>query len=202
VHGGSGISLGLIEALRAMRPKAPFLELVHRIDRDTSGCIMIAKRRSILIHLHDALKAGTIKKRYLALVAGQWRGGKVIEAPLFKYVLRSGERMVRVDPTGKQSQTNIKTLESFPGATLIEASPVTGRTHQIRVHCQFMGHPIVGDQKYGELEFNRQAKIKGLDRLFLHAHQLVIKLPYDPFDLTITCPLPETCETYLAQLRA
>jgi 23S rRNA pseudouridine955/2504/2580 synthase len=196
VHGGSGISLGLIEALRGMRPQASFLELVHRLDRETSGCIMVAKKRSMLIHLHDCLKAGKIEKRYFALVEGKWKGGKSVEAPLLKYVLKSGERMVKVSPDGKQAQTTFEIIESFAQATLLQAKPVTGRTHQIRVHCAFMGNPIVGDQKYGNHGTNTEAR-----RLFLHAHQLVIELPYKPYHLTITCPMPQTLEKMCQELR-
>lgn len=200
VHGGSGVSLGLIEALRGMRPGAPFLELVHRLDRDTSGCIMIAKKRSMLIHLHNSLKAGTIEKRYFVLVKGKWKGGKSVDAPLHKYVLQSGERMVKVDPAGKCARTTFHILKSFSQATLLQATPVTGRTHQIRVHCAFMGHPIIGDQKYGEPDCNSQAKLMGFDRLFLHAHELVIKLPYEPFHLTVTSPMPPACDQYCQNL--
>ncbi len=201
VHGGSGISLGLIEAIRGMRPGAPFLELVHRLDRDTSGCVMIAKRRPMLTHLHDCLKSGKISKHYYALVHGKWKGGKTIEAPLHKFLLKSGERMVKVTPDGKSSKTTFEQLESFSQATLLQATPVTGRTHQIRVHCAFMGSPIIGDQKYGDRESDNQAKIQGYDRLYLHAHQLVVKLPYEPFSLTITCPMPEAFEKYCQELR-
>lgn len=192
VHGGSGISLGLIEALRLVRPKADFLELVHRLDRDTSGCVMIAKQRSMLLHLHQCLQSSEIEKRYYALVTGCWQAGKTVEAPLTKFVLRSGERMVKVDPKGKYAKTSYQVLETFSQATLLQAIPVTGRTHQIRVHCAFMGHPIVGDQKYGT---------QMAPRLFLHAHNLVIKLPYKPYELTISCHMPNDFETYCENLR-
>ncbi|MFI4938183.1 MAG: RluA family pseudouridine synthase [Candidatus Berkiellales bacterium] len=201
VHGGSGISLGLIEALRRTRPKEPFLELVHRLDRDTSGCVMIAKRRSMLLHLHESLKLGKIKKTYFALVEGCWQAGTMVEVPLLRYVLKSGERMVKVDPTGKPAKTSIKILESFPNATLLQASPLTGRTHQIRVHCAYKGHPIVGDQKYGSENTNRQAKQEGCDRLFLHAYQLIINLPYQPYTLSVVSPLKQDCEKYLSYLK-
>lgn len=201
VHGGSGISLGLIEALRAMRPDASFLELAHRLDRDTSGCVMIAKRRSMLIHLHDCLKSGKIEKRYFALVQGRWQGGKKVEAPLLKYVLKSGERLVKVDVEGKPSKTTFEIIESFVGATLLEAIPVTGRTHQIRVHCAFMGNPILGDQKYGDQDAKIKAKAAGYDGLFLHAHKLVIQLPNKADKLTITCPLPKPFIEYCQELR-
>lgn len=201
VHGGSGVSWGLIEALRQLRPYTPFLELVHRIDRDTSGCVMIAKKRAMLLHLHECLKTGNIQKQYYALVAGSWRGGKLVEAPLHKFVLPSGERMVKVSPEGKFAQTGVKILESYSQATLLQATPLTGRTHQIRVHCAFMGHPIYGDQKYGDSEKNRQAKEMGFTRLFLHAHQLVIELPNRREPLTVSSPLPKECQQFLTKLK-
>lgn len=201
-HGGSGISLGLIEALRLMRPKAPFLELVHRLDRETSGCIMIAKKRSMLKYLHECLKEGTIEKNYLALVQGRWQGkDRLVDAPLLKYVLRSGERMVKVDPAGKFAQTAVEILELYPQATLVKATPLTGRTHQIRVHCALKGHPIIGDEKYGDAEYNRQVKLQGADRLFLHAQKLVINLPYLSSPLTVTCPLPASYHQFCESLR-
>ncbi len=189
VHGGSGISLGLIEALRGIRENEPFLELVHRLDRDTSGCVMIAKSRSMLTHLHDCLKNGKIEKHYFALVQGKWKGGKQVSAPLHKYLLKSGERMVKVAQEGKPSLTHFDIIEGFKKATLLKATPLTGRTHQIRVHCAFMGHPIIGDEKYGKSD-------ETAPRLFLHAHQLVIDLPYHPHQLIITSPMPTGFETF------
>jgi 23S rRNA pseudouridine955/2504/2580 synthase len=202
VHGGSGVSWGLIEALRKLRPYAPFLELVHRLDRDTSGLVMIAKKRSMLVHLHECLKAGKIKKQYFALVIGAWRGGKLIEAPLHKYVLPSGERMVKVDDSGKFAKTGVKILESYQDATLLQVSPLTGRTHQLRVHCTYMGHPIFGDPKYGDAEKNNRAKVMGFGRLFLHAHQLVIELPNKAEPLTVTCDMPAECQQFLSKLKS
>ncbi len=198
VHGGSGVSLGLIEAMRAMRSDAPFLELVHRLDRDTSGCVMIAKSRSMLTYLHDCLKEGKIKKYYFALVQGKWKGGKSVDAPLHKFILKSGERMVKVDPQGKASKTQFEVVEYYADATLLKASPITGRTHQIRVHCAFMGHSIVGDEKYGQHDND---DTKHAERLFLHAHQLVINLPYAPHELIITCPMPKGFEQTCQNLR-
>jgi 23S rRNA pseudouridine955/2504/2580 synthase len=173
VHGGSGLSYGLIEALRAMRPEARFLELVHRLDRDTSGCIMVAKKRSALVALHAALRGDGVDKRYLALVAGQWpRGRRRVAAPLEKNTLQSGERMVRVSTGGKEALTEFEVIEQFAESTLVEARPITGRTHQIRVHAQYAGHPLACDDKYGDREADARFRERGLRRLFLHAHSL------------------------------
>lgn len=173
VHGGSGLSYGLIEALRAMRPEARFLELVHRLDRDTSGCIMVAKKRSALVALHAALRGDGVDKRYLALVAGQWaRGRRRVAVPLEKNTLQSGERMVRVSAAGKEALTEFQVVEQFAQATLVEARPITGRTHQIRVHAQYAGHPLACDDKYGDREADARFREQGLRRLFLHAHSL------------------------------
>lgn len=191
VHGGSGISLGLIESLRALRPEARFLELVHRLDRDTSGCIMIAKKRSMLTHLHQALQQGTIAKKYVALVEGQWQGGKAVTAPLLKQVLQSGERLVKVSPEGKPSRTEFRILQSSKLATWLEARPITGRTHQIRVHCAFAGSPIVGDAKYNSESQEKQ--------LYLHAYRLSIPLP-DEQRLEIEAPLPEHFRAKLKEI--
>ena len=185
VHGGSGLSLGLIEALRAMRPDCRSLELVHRLDRDTSGCVMIAKKRSMLRHLRE----GTITKTYITLVQGRWpkRLTRVTLA-LEKNTVRGGERMVRADEAGKASETRFRVLEVLRDATLLEAQPVTGRTHQIRVHAQVSGHPVAGDEKYGEREFNRQMREFGLRRLFLHAGSIELSLP-DGQPLVVSAPL-------------
>ncbi|MEQ3697035.1 MAG: 23S rRNA pseudouridine(955/2504/2580) synthase RluC [Pseudomonadales bacterium] len=201
VHGGSGISLGLIEALRQLRPEQKFLELVHRLDRDTSGLIMVAKKRSMLVWLHKQLQQDGVDKRYLALVEGQWSKRKLkVDAPLEKNNLQSGERMVRVSPSGKASLTKFQLIESLAGASLIEAKPVTGRTHQIRVHTQYAGHAIACDPKYGSDEFAKFMKTKGLNRLFLHAWRLVITLP-DGEQKTFEAPLDERLNGVVANLR-
>lgn len=173
VHGGSGVSIGLIEALRQMYPEHARLELVHRLDRDTSGCILISKKRQVLKGIHRQLQDGGVDKVYFALVAGrmeqklQW-----VEAPLLKNVLQSGERLVRVSNQGKAAKTDFKVLERYKDFTLLEAKPITGRTHQIRVHAQYIGHPIVGDSRYGDEYGNKLAKKAGINRLFLHANRL------------------------------
>ena len=173
VHGGSGVSFGVIEILRSARPQAPFLELVHRLDRDTSGCLIIAKKRSALRHLHKLLREDGMTKRYHALLRGIWHGGeRRVTAPLRKNVLQSGERVVKVEAEGKQSQTLFIPVQRWNAATLVEAVPFTGRTHQIRVHAAFLKQPIAGDEKYGDADFNRAMQEKGLRRLFLHASSL------------------------------
>ncbi|MFL0798333.1 MAG: 23S rRNA pseudouridine(955/2504/2580) synthase RluC [Cellvibrionaceae bacterium] len=203
VHGGSGISLGLIEALRQMRPDARFLELVHRLDKDTSGCIMIAKKRSMLRHLHEVIREKKVDKIYNALVVGRWPNRKKqVDAPLQKNELKSGERVVRVDPQGKASLTEFKVLERFgDDFTLVEAMPITGRTHQIRVHGQFAGHPLIGDDKYGVDEVNKAVKNYGLKRLFLHAAALRVPLPGEKKLLQVSAPLGDELATGLEKLR-
>lgn len=203
VHGGSGVNLGLIEAVRQLRPKQHFLELVHRLDRDTSGCIMIAKKRSMLRYLHELLRRRRVQKIYQALVYGRWESrDKRVDAPLLRGELKSGERIVRVDGQGKASQTDFGILRRFgSAATLIEARPKTGRTHQIRVHTQFVGHPIIGDPKYGIDDINRQYRDLGFRRLMLHAAALELELA-DGTPLKIEAPLDAEIELALKQLLA
>ena len=179
VHGGSGLSYGVIEALRQLRPDAKELELVHRLDRDTSGLLMVAKKRSMLRHLHQALRGDGVDKRYMALVRGRWdTSKKQVSAPLLKNTLRSGERMVEVTEDGKEALTLFRVLRRFGDfATLVEAKPVTGRTHQIRVHARHAGHSIAGDSKYGDEDFTREVRELGGKRLFLHAYALKVPLP-------------------------
>lgn len=191
VHGGSGRSHGVIEALRAARGPHQYLELVHRLDRDTSGCLMIAKRRPVLTALHAAFRQRRVKKRYLVLVMGRWRGGpRDVEAGLVRNVLRSGERMVGVDAAGKAGRTRFVPVSPGATASLMEALPFTGRTHQIRVHATCVGHPVAGDVKYGDKAFNRRMRQQGLRRLFLHAAGLRFHNPADDTPLRIEAPLP------------
>lgn len=178
VHGGSGLSFGLIEALRAARPDARFLELVHRLDRDTSGLIMVAKKRAALRHLQDEIRGKRVTKHYHALVAGHWPAGRTeVNEPLERFELRSGERMVRVSEAGKIALTRFQLLELFDGYSLVQAFPVTGRTHQIRVHCAFGGHPIAGDDKYMDDVSLKAFRAQGGQRLMLHAYALELMLP-------------------------
>ncbi len=202
VHGGSGLSFGLIEALRALRPDARMLELVHRLDRDTSGCLVVAKKRSALRHLHEQLRNKNVQKFYHALVKGHWptKLTRVTEG-LKKNDLKSGERVVVVDnQLGKESETRYRVLERYRGATLVRAFPVTGRTHQIRVHCQVSGHSIAMDAKYGHEEFDEQMKSKGLKRLFLHAASIEFTHPKTEERLKIEAPLEPSLERLLTKL--
>lgn len=203
VHGGSGLSFGVIEAFRQLRPDAKDLELVHRLDRDTSGLLMIAKKRSMLRHLHEALRGDGVDKRYLALVRGSWpTSKKKVSAPLLKNNLRSGERMVEVNPEGKDALTEFRVVRRFGEfATLVEASPITGRTHQIRVHAKHAGHSIAGDPKYGDEDFTHEIRDLGGKRLFLHAHSLAISLP-DGGELKLEAPVDEMWQKTLERLGA
>ena len=173
VHGGSNVALGLIEALRQMRPECKFLELVHRLDKDTSGCLLIGKKRSTLTRLQQWLVTPQMKKRYWVLVKGQWNQGEVrCDLPLRKNELEGGERIVKVSQDGKQAITIFRPLKVFDNASLLEATLKTGRTHQIRVHLQSLGYVVAGDDKYGDSEFNKSLKKIGLSRMFLHCVEL------------------------------
>ena len=209
VHGGSGLNYGVIEALRALRPDAPYLELVHRLDRETSGCLLVAKRRSVLREMHRLLREKSqgksqtdgIDKRYLALLRGRWEGGeRKVDAPLLKNTLRSGERVVTVSPEGKESLSLFRPVARNAEATLVEVRLLTGRTHQIRVHAASIGHPIAGDEKYGDEQFNREMKAKGLRRLFLHAHFLGFSLEGHEQAYQFSAPLDEELEAVLDRL--
>lgn len=201
VHGGSGLHFGLIECLRQMRPQARYLELVHRLDRDTSGLVLVARRPAALRELHRMLREKEIDKRYLALAQGYWPGSvRVVEAPLEKNILLSGERMVRVSAEGKRAVTEFTVLERFARATLVEARPVSGRTHQIRVHAQHAGHPLLGDAKYAGEVAADAARQMGLRRLFLHASELRFTLA-DSGYLELAAPLDAELTTLLDTFR-
>ncbi|MBE3668057.1 RNA pseudouridine synthase [Vibrio navarrensis] len=200
VHGGSGLKFGAIEALRALRPEARFLELVHRIDRDTSGILLVAKKRSALRHLQAQFREKTVKKYYFALVMGEWKNScKVVNAPLLKNEVNS---IVRVNPNGKPSETRFSVLEKFTQATLVQASPITGRTHQIRVHTQYSGHPIAWDDRYGDRRFDAYTGQHGLDRLFLHAANIRFVHPATEASMEINAPMGDQLEAVLASLRS
>lgn len=203
VHGGSGLSHGVIEVLRAMRPDLKELELVHRLDRDTSGCLLIAKRRAVLRDLHAKLRERQMDKRYLALVCGRWTlGTKHIDLPLRTNQKQGGERIVRVHPDGQTAESVFKPLEYYgQTATLMEVSIGTGRTHQIRVHAAFAKHPVAGDEKYGDKACNAALKAVGLRRMFLHAHSLhFIRPTGEPFDVHV--PLTAELQAVLDTLRS
>lgn len=198
VHGGSGVSSGVIEALRQIRPQQKFLELVHRLDKETSGCLLIAKKRSTLKILHELFRGDGIKKTYLALLAGQFQRKKqLVDVPLLKNVSQGGERMVTVSQAGKSAETLFTRLKQYQDATLVHAAPKTGRTHQIRVHAAWLGHPIVGDDRYGLDEVNKTFKQRGYKRLFLHAEQLRFAHPMSGEALHFTAPLPEDLQDLL-----
>jgi 23S rRNA pseudouridine955/2504/2580 synthase len=206
VHGGSGVSFGVIEQLRQARPEAKLLELVHRLDRDTSGILLVAKKRSALKHLQEQFRERETGKTYLALVKGDWPVKlKVIDQPLHKFLLPDGERRVRVttpeDPDGMRSITLIKVAQRMQGATLLEVTIKTGRTHQIRVHLASQGHPIAGDDKYGDFEWNRQllkpgARV-GLKRMFLHAWRLQFNHPVTDERVALQADLPPELKAYI-----
>jgi len=201
VHGGSGLSWGVIEALRASANKRHYLELVHRIDRDTSGCLMLAKRRSALRALHEQLRESVVKKRYLALVKGDWPAAdKRITYPLRKNMLKSGERLVLVADDGKDAISLFKPRKRFAKATLMQVDVITGRTHQIRVHAAHHGFPLAGDDKYGDAKFDAELKRLGLKRLFLHASELEFIHPLTNDKVHIRSPLPDQLNKLLERL--
>ncbi len=189
-HGGSGISFGAIELLRLARPKDT-LELVHRLDRDTSGILVFSRKRSALTALQSVIRAGGVIKQYLTLLAGHLpQMALSVDAPLRKSVLQGGERMVQVTDDGKPSVSHLRVLETYASASLVEVTIETGRTHQIRVHCQHIGHPVAGDEKYGDREFNRAMREFELKRLFLHAARFEFRLPEKDREYSFSAPLP------------
>src|SRR3989449_562142 len=201
VHGGSGISFGVIERMRAARPQLRFLELAHRLDRETSGLLILVKKRSALTALHAALREGRVRKEYLALVKGRWRNDKQqVNLPLKKFLTRSGERRVSVDREGRESQTVFRKRRGIRDYTLLSAELLTGRTHQIRVHLTHLGFPIAGDDKYGDFELNRGLAKQGLRRMFLHAGELEFAHPLSGEALRLHAPLPEDLSRFLDSL--
>jgi 23S rRNA pseudouridine955/2504/2580 synthase len=203
VHGGSGISRGVIEQMRLEHPEFKFLELVHRLDRETSGVLLLAKKRSALVELHRAMREGETEKRYLTLVKGQWYNAKQsVKLPLLKYLTGSGERRVSVSDEGKSAHTIFTLKKSWSEFCLLEAELKTGRTHQIRVHLSHLGFPIVGDDKYGDFPLNKALQKRGLKRMFLHAFKMVLKHPLTGEKLSLEAPLPEDLERFLRHLDA
>ena len=202
VHGGSGVSFGVIEQLRQARPLAKLLELVHRLDRETSGILLVAKKRSALKHLQDQFRERETGKTYLALVQGSWPEKlKVIDSALHKFLLPDGERRVKItsneDPDGMRSITLVKVAERLVGCTLLEVTIKTGRTHQIRVHLASQGHPIAGDDKYGDFEWNKALQKQGLKRMFLHAWRLQFSHPATGKRVELKSNLPSELQLYV-----
>jgi len=198
VHGGSGISRGIIEQLRLERPQARFLELVHRLDRETSGILLLAKKRSALVALHEAIRDNAIEKRYLMLVKGVWKDQKRrVKLPLKKYLLANGERRVSVEEGGQASETIFHLRQPAGDFTLLEAELITGRTHQLRVQLAHLGFPILGDDKYGDFALNKQLQKQGLKRMFLHSAQTVIRHPLSGDRLVLSAPLPQELQQFL-----
>ncbi|MCC6610100.1 MAG: RluA family pseudouridine synthase [Burkholderiales bacterium] len=202
VHGGSGVSAGVIEQLRAARPDARFLELVHRLDRGTSGLLIVAKKRSALLAMHRVLREGSVDKRYLTLVRGRWsRPVRDVALPLARYLTAAGERRVGVHAAGQASRTRFELVRQIDGYALLAATLETGRTHQIRVQLAHLGFPIAGDDKYGDFELNRALARRGLRRMFLHAERLSFAHPRTAEPLELTAPLSADLQAFLAALR-
>ncbi|MDX2218716.1 MAG: RluA family pseudouridine synthase [Burkholderiales bacterium] len=201
VHGGSGVSLGVIELLRREYSQLKFLELAHRLDRETSGILLVAKKRSALTGLHAALRDGGMEKHYLALAAGRWQGGRRhVKVSLRKFLTEDGERRVSPDAAGQVAHSIFTPQRQFQDAVLLDAEIRTGRTHQIRVHLAHEGHPILGDAKYGDFARNREVAKTGLKRMFLHAHTLALSHPISGERLELRCPLPADLSGYLSLL--
>ena len=205
VHGGSGVSFGVIEQLRRARPQAKFLELAHRLDRETSGLLVVAKKRTALVKLHDQFRDGQIGKRYLALVKGRWLNQlQHVKLPLYKYLTEGGERRVRVtdsaDEAGKPSHSVARLVARWQNFSLLEVELKTGRTHQIRVHLAHLGFPIAGDDKYGDFALNRELQKTGLKRMFLHSAKLALPHPLSGELLELESPLPPELASFIAKL--
>ena len=199
VHGGSGVSYGVIESLRASRPQAKYLELAHRLDRDTSGLLVIARKRGALVELHRMLREGEVEKVYVALAKGGWEGGpRELRESLHKYVDAKGERRVAVREDGMKAVTRVRALKKSVHFSLLEVRLLTGRTHQIRVHLAHAGHPVLGDSKYGDFELNRRLEKQGVRRLFLHASRLAFVHPVTRERLELHSPLPPEMKQFVA----
>lgn len=204
VHGGSGVSFGVIEQLRRQRPEARLLELAHRLDRETSGLLIVAKKRSALAALHEMMRGGEVEKHYSTLVSGRWMNPREhIRAPLFKYVTADGERRVRVQDDGKPAHSVVTLRRRWASMSELSVELKTGRTHQIRVHLTQRGFPLIGDEKYGEFALNRRlGKTMGLQRMFLHAQTLRFRHPLRDEMINVTAALPEALRIFLARLDA
>ncbi|MCX7172783.1 MAG: RluA family pseudouridine synthase [Proteobacteria bacterium] len=201
VHGGSGVSFGVIEQLRRQRPDARMLELAHRLDRETSGLLIVAKKRAVLTGLHDAFRNGDIKKRYLALVKGRWTNVlQHVRFSLLKYLTVEGERRVSVSPEGKEAHSIVRLLARWENFSLVEVELMTGRTHQIRVHLAHLGFPIAGDDKYGDFSLNKDLQKIGLKRMFLHAAKLNFDHPLSGQTISLEAPLPDDLRGFLDRL--
>jgi len=201
VHGGSGVSFGVIEQMRNARPQAKFLELVHRLDRETSGVLLLAKKRSALTAMHETMREGNSDKRYLALVLGQWKNLRQhVKLPLHKFDTPQGEKRVMVREDGQASHTIFALQKSWQDCSLLEAQLKTGRTHQIRVHLAHLGFPIAGDDKYGDFARNKALAKQGLKRMFLHAYSIAFAHPLSGEPLRLVAPLPRELERFIAKL--
>jgi len=201
VHGGSGVSFGVIEQLRRQRPQARFLELAHRLDRETSGLLLVVKKRSVLTALHDLFREGHVEKRYLALVKGRWREPlRHVKLALHKYLTEEGERRVSVTPEGKAAHSIVRLVARWENFSLVEVELKTGRTHQIRVHLAHLGFPLCGDDKYGDFALNKTLQKQGLGRMFLHAAKLALDHPGTGERLDLMAALPEDLVVFLKRL--
>ncbi len=200
VHGGSGVAHGVIESLRAMRPEAKFLELVHRLDRETSGVLLVAKKRASLVALHEMMRSRDIDKRYLVGVKGRFRNeSQRVKLALEKHVTADGEKRVSVSASGQDAETVFRRLQRGAEFSLLEAHLLTGRTHQIRVHLAHLKHPVLGDDKYGDFDLNKALRKQGLKRMFLHARSLAFAHPLSGEPLTFESPLPRDLEEFCRQ---
>ena len=202
VHAGSTVRVGVVEALKHMYPQFPQLELAHRLDSETSGCLVLAKKKRILREIHGLLREGKVSKIYWALTKGNWKKAELrVDVSLHKDYQDGGKHVVEVNEEGKTALTVFKTVEDFQGASLMEVKLFTGRTHQIRVHAEYRGHPIAGDDRYGDVEFNKLARNLGLKRMFLHARSIDFTLPSLDRRITVEAPLDTELETAISQFR-